>query len=62
MTRKHADALLLSWIGLGESLFRTDTAYRLAIYIELTGRGDINSGVSPLSSVRTALGGKKRGP
>jgi hypothetical protein len=47
---------------IGETLFRTDTAYRLATYIGLTGGGDISSGVSPLSSVCTVLGGKKRVP
>jgi hypothetical protein len=52
---KHADAFLLSWIGLRVS-FRTDTAYRLAIYFELMGRGDINSCVSPLSSMREEEG------
>ena len=64
-----------SWVGIGTSSLCASgdverrgwrgsagglpTVYRLAICIEWTGRGDTNSGVSPLSSVRTVLGGKK---
>jgi hypothetical protein len=46
------------WSGGGGSAGGLTTVYKLAICIEWTGRGDINSSVSPLSSVRTVLGGK----
>ena len=46
------------WSGGGGSAGGLTTVYKLAICIEWMGRGDINSGVSPLHSVRTVLGGK----